>query len=143
VGFHRNAPGFIDKFDLLKAEILYKELSYKIVGIAMTVHRKLGLGFKEAVYKDALAFAFDKQDILYSREKSYRIFYDGVALAHRYVADFIIDEKIILEIKSSSGIHPEFITQTLNYLKASGLRLGIIICFGGTSLVYKRVIAPS
>lgn len=121
-------------------EILFKEESYKIIGACFEVHKILGHGFKEAVYKDALEVEFHKLSIPFEREKSYNIFYKEQKLKHFFIADFIAYDSIILEIKIGSYIGDPCLKQTLNYLKASGLKLGIIISFGQSSLEYQRVV---
>ncbi|MDB5118535.1 MAG: NADH:ubiquinone oxidoreductase [Mucilaginibacter sp.] len=122
------------------ADILFKEESYKIVGACFEVHKVLGHGFKEVVYKDALEMELSKTNIPFTREKPYTIFYKEQKLKHSFIADFIIYDTIILEIKIGSYIGDPYIKQTLNYLKASGLRLGMVINFGVPSLEYQRVI---
>ena len=106
----------------------------------MEVHTNLGMGFKEAVYKDALEIEFRSQSVPFVREKQFKIEYKGFILPHKYYADFIVFNSIILEIKSTSFIMDTFIAQTINYLKASGIKLGIIVNFGEKSLTYKRVV---
>lgn len=122
------------------SDIFYKEESYKIVGICMEVHNQLGMGFKEAVYKDALEVEFKNAQIPFIREKQFKIEYKGILLPHKYFADFIVFDVILLEVKSTSLIVNSFVAQTINYLKASGMRLGIIANFGENSFTYKRVI---
>ncbi len=122
------------------AEILFKEESYKIIGACFEVHRILGHGFKEAVYKDALELELNRLEIPFVREKPYTIIYKEQKLKHYFVADFVLYDTIILEIKIGSYIGDSYIKQTLNYLKASGLRLGIVINFGKSSLESQRVI---
>ena len=121
-------------------DILFKEESYKIVGACFEVHNILGHGFKEAVYKDALELEFQKVDVPYQREKAYTMFYKEQKLKHYFIADFVVYDSIILEIKIGNYIGDPYLKQTLNYLKASGLRLGMIINFGKPSLEYQRVI---
>jgi GxxExxY protein len=121
-------------------DILFKEESYKIIGACFEAHKILGHGFKEAVYKDALEMEFTKIEVPFQREKPYNIFYKEQKLKHYFIADFIVYENIILEIKIGNYIGDPYIKQTLNYLKASGLRLGMIINFGKPSLEYQRVI---
>jgi len=106
----------------------------------MEVHNNLGMGFKEAVYKDALEIEFKSREIPFTREKQYKIEYKGIVLPHKYYADFIIYDSIILEVKSTAFIVDNFIAQTINYLKASGIKLGIIANFGEKSFAYKRVV---
>ncbi|WP_295792555.1 GxxExxY protein [Mucilaginibacter sp.] len=122
------------------AEILFKEESYKIIGACFEVHKILGHGFKEAVYKDALELELMRLEIPFVREKLYTIIYKEQKLKHYFVADFVLYDTIILEIKIGSYIGDSYIKQTLNYLKASGLRLGIVINFGKSSLESQRVI---
>ena len=121
-------------------ELLFKEESYKIIGICMDVHSTLGMGFKEAIYKDALEIEFKRNNISYEKEKQYKIEYKGIILPHKYYADFVLFDSIILEVKSASVIVDSFIAQTINYLKASRITLGIIVNFGEKSLTYKRIV---
>lgn len=121
-------------------EILFKEESYKIIGACFEVHKILGHGFKEAVYKDALEVELIKLEIPFIREKPFTITYKEQKLKHYFVADFVIYDTIILEIKIGNYIGDPYIKQTLNYLKASGLKLGVVINFGTPSLEYQRVL---
>ncbi len=120
--------------------IILKEESYQLIGICMEIHRELGMGFKEIVYKDALEYELKLKKINFIREKEFKIQYKDIILPHRYYADFIIDDSIILEVKASYMIVNNFVTQTINYLKASGLQLGIIANFGEASFKSKRVV---
>jgi len=106
----------------------------------MEVHNNLGKGFLEIVYKDALEYEFRKNNIPFEREKEYVVNYKDIILPHKFFADFVVLDKIILEVKGMSGIADGFIAQTLNYLKVSGLKLGLIVNFGELSLQYKRVV---
>ncbi len=121
-------------------DIILKEESYQLIGICMEIHRELGMGFKEIVYKDALEYEFKSSKINFIREKEFKIQYKDIILPHRYYADFIIHDSIILEVKASCMIVNNFVTQTINYLKASGLQLGIIANFGEKSFTSKRVV---
>ena len=121
-------------------ELLYKEESYKVIGACMEVHKELGKGFNEVVYGDALEIEFKKQNIDYSREKKFNITYKSSVLPHFYVADFVIGDKIILEIKAIKSLESGHIKQTLNYLATSKLKLGLLVNFGEDSLNYKRII---
>jgi len=106
----------------------------------MEIHRQLGMGFKEVVYKDALEIELREAGIVFEREKQYKIEYKGKVLRHKYCADFVAYDSIILEVKSTPVIMNSFIAQTINYLKASGLQLGIIANFGEKSFTSKRVV---
>ena len=122
------------------SDIILKDESYKIIGACMEVHRELGFGFKEIIYKDALEIEFKSLEIPYQREKLYKIEYKGKILPRRYPADFVIYDSIILEVKAMPMIINNFVLQTRNYLKASGIRLGIIANFGERSFKSKRVV---
>ena len=121
-------------------ELLYKNESFKIVGFCMEVHRILGNGLLEIVYKDALEYELKQNKIFYTREKEYCIDYKGIILPHKFYADFVVYDNIILEVKSLNEISKEHIAQTINYIKLSKGRLGIIVNFGATELQYKRII---
>lgn len=121
-------------------KLIYKEESYKIIGICMEVHKVLGKGHGEIIYKDALEYEFELAGIPYSREKQYKIDYKDIILPHRYSADFAVYEKIILEVKAIETLTSSNIKQTLNYLAASKLKLGLLVNFGEDSLAYKRVV---
>jgi GxxExxY protein len=121
-------------------DLIYKEEAYNIIGICMDVHKNLGKGFKEIVYKDAIEHECKTKNYSYEREKKYDIHYKGIILPHKFYADFIVFDKIVPEIKSGGGIADEFVAQTLNYLAASKLKLGLIVNFGKGSLEYKRLV---
>lgn len=117
-----------------------REETYKIIGLAMEVHRIIGKGFLEVVYKDALEIEFTDNSIFYERERPYSIEYKGRLLKRKYNADFVVYENLILEVKAQSGIYDEDVKQTINYLACSKSTLGLIINFGEDSLKFKRVI---
>jgi len=121
-------------------EYLYSDQSYKIIGVCMEVHNNLGAGFLEIVYKDAIEYEFERRDIPYEREKEYIVNYKDIVLPHKFFADFVVFDKIILEVKCMNGISDEHIAQTLNYLKVSGNRLGLLVNFGKEKLETKRII---
>ena len=118
---------------------LQKE-SYQIIGICMEVHRILGKGLLEIVYKDAIEYEFKTKEIPYEREKKYEVEYKGIFLPHYFFADFVVFDKIILEIKAQKGIVDEDISWVINYLAISKCPLGLIVNFGENSLITKRVI---
>ena len=121
-------------------DILYKDEAYKIIGAAMRVHSILGCGFLEQVYQEALEIEFEKQHIPFQREVSLAISYDGKILKKQYVADFTCYDKIIVELKALNSLESGHEAQVLNYLKATGLKLGLLINFGEKTLKYKRII---
>jgi GxxExxY protein len=122
------------------SELILKDEAYKIIGICMEIHNHLGAGFLEIVYKDALELEFRRADIPYEREKEYSVNYKGVTLPHRFYADFVVFDQIILEVKGMAGIADAFIAQALNYLKVSGNRLALIVNFGEEKLSSRRVV---
>ena len=123
-----------------KDKFLYKYETYMLIGIAMEIHNILGKGFLEIVYKDAFEHELKRRNISYTREKEYQIQYKEIVLPHLFYADFVIDDKIILEIKSNGGIIEQHTAQVLNYLAISKLRVGLIINFHESSLQQKRII---
>jgi len=114
--------------------------TYAIIGAAMEVHRRLGLGFLEAVYHEALAIEFTERNVPYVREVDLRIEYRGQTLACGYRADFICFGAIIVELKPMRALTVIEHAQVLNYLKATGLRRGLLINFGTGSLEHKRFV---
>jgi len=121
-------------------DIIYKTESYKIIGICMEVHNNLGPGFLEIVYKDALEYEFRRAGIPFNREKEYAVNYKGTILPHKFYADFIAFDKIILEVKAVSEINDKYIAQSINYLSVSGCKLSLIVNFGEMQLSYKRIV---
>ena len=122
-------------------KLIQKAETYQIIGICMEVHRELGFGFAEIVYKDALEIEAGIGEIPIHREKRYDIVYKGNKLKHKYFADFVMFGNIIVEIKASrEGIADEHIAQILNYMKVSGCGVGLIINFGKRSLEHKRLV---
>ena len=122
------------------SEIIFKEESFQIVGILFEVHNNLGGGFSEIVYKDALEYEFKNLNIPFEREKEYVVKYKDTILNHKFYADFVLFDKIILELKSCEKIDPKYISQCINYLKVSSNKLAILANFNNKSLEYKRII---
>lgn len=126
---------------LIMTKLLYKKDVYDIVGVCMNIYNVLGYGFLEIVYKDVMEIEFLENKILYIREKEFPIIYNEIKLKRTFFADFLLLDKIIVEVKANGeGISTEVISQTINYLKASGCRVGLIINFGKNRLEYKRVV---
>ena len=121
-------------------DLIYKEEVYNIIGVCMEVHRELGKGFSEIVYKDAIEYECKQKQYFYDREEEFIVHYKDIILPHKYFADFVVFGTVILEVKSCEGIVKEHIGQTLNYLAASKLKVGLIVNFGKNSLEYKRII---
>ena len=121
-------------------DLLYKQESYEIIGACMEVHKELGPGFLEPVYQEALCYELRARDIPFEKEKALRVNYKGTVLEKTYVPDFVCFEKIILELKALKELMPEHESQVLNYLKATGYKLGLLVNFGAGSLSYKRLV---
>ncbi|MCL9805688.1 GxxExxY protein [Flavobacterium amniphilum] len=121
-------------------DYLYKEESYSIIGILFEVHKQLGKGFSEIVYKDAIEYELNNRNILFEREKEFAVKYKDIVLKHKFYADFVIDDKIILEVKTVECFNASHYNQCLNYLKISGHQLAILANFNLISLEYKRII---
>lgn len=123
-----------------KDDFPLKAETYKIIGLAMEVHKTLGKGFLEIVYKDSLELEFSWAKVPYTREKSFVIDYKGIILKRFYNADFVLYDKIIVEVKSQSLIIDANYKQAINYLAVSNLKVGLILNFGEDSLTFHRVI---
>ena len=106
----------------------------------MEIHRELGKGHDEIIYKDALVVELGRASIPFIREKNYEIKYKGVLLPHYYYADFVIWDKILFEAKAVERLADGHVKQVLNYLAASKLRLGLLVNFGADSLEWKRIV---
>jgi len=121
-------------------ELLYKEESYKIIGAAMEVHKELGAGFLESVYQEAFELELQSRSIPFEREPLLNIYYKGKKMKKGYAADFVCYGKIVVELKALSTLSTDHQAQVLNYLKTSGLNLGLLLNFGYKSLQYKRLV---
>lgn len=120
--------------------LLYKDECYSIIGACMTVHRKLGAGFLESVYSEALSKEFKKCKIPFEKEKKLELYYDGQKLNKYFKADFLCYDSIILEIKSKNRLIKIDEQQTINYLKTTNCEVGLLVNFGESSLKYKRFV---
>ena len=124
---------------MAESDLLYHELTREIIGAAMEVHRVLGAGFIESVYEESLAIEFDLRKIPYERQRPIDVIYKG-RIAKQFVCDFIVYDKIIVELKAIRTITDIEKAQVLNYLKGTGLNLGLLLNFGASSLEHKRLI---
>ena len=114
--------------------------TYQIIGAALEVHRHLGGGFLEVVYGDALEIEFQERGIPYQREKELQIYYKDRVLPHYYKADFICFDSIVVELKAVENLTVESQAQVLNYLAATGCKVGLLLNFGRRSLEKKRFV---
>ena len=120
-------------------ELLYKELTFAIIGAAMEVHKILGPGFLEAVYQSALAHELTLRGVPFEQQVRLPVSYKDV-LVGEYTADFMIDGKLIVEIKAVSNFNSQHQAQAMHYLAATGYRLALLLNFGTGSLEHRRVI---
>lgn len=122
-------------------ELLFKEESYLIIGACFEVCKEKGNGFVEPVYQECLELEFGMQKIPFSAQSTLRLTYKGAELKQRYIPDFLCYDKIIVELKAVKQLTDEHRAQVLNYLKATGLRLGLLVNFGHYPKVeYERII---
>jgi len=117
------------------------ELTSRIIGCCMEVHRYLGNGFQEVIYQRALAIEFNRQNINFSREHEMDIFYKNENKGTRRV-DFFVEGKVMLELKALIHLEDVHLAQAINYLEAYGLGIGLLVNFGAKSLEFKRVMKP-
>jgi GxxExxY protein len=118
------------------------DLTGKIIGCAMEVHRTLGNGFQEVIYQRAIAIEMTEQGLSFSREHEMDIFYKGEKIGLRRV-DFFVENNIMLELKAIIQLDDVHLAQAINYLEASKKQVGLLINFGSISLQFKRVMKPN
>lgn len=122
------------------AKLILKDEVFAIVGAAMEVHREKGCGFAEPVYQECMEIEFADQKIPVEAQKEVAIFYRGRRLKKTYLADFVAYDKIIVELKALDKLTSREESQVINYLKSSGLEVGVLINFGAPSLEWKRIV---
>ena len=120
-------------------EYKYKDLTHKIIGCAMAVHNTMGNGFQEVIYQRALAIELAQAGLDFQRELAMPIFYKEQQIGTRRV-DFLVENKIMVELKAITQLEKVHLAQALNYLEAYKLEIGLLINFGNTSLQFKRII---
>ncbi|MCI0751510.1 MAG: GxxExxY protein [Flammeovirgaceae bacterium] len=123
---------------MIDEQYKYSSITEKIIGCSMKVHSALGNGFQEVIYQRSLAVELEKQNLAYAREVEMPIFYEGVDVGTRRV-DFLIDEKILVEIKAVAQLENVHLAQALNYLEAFKLEIGLLINFGATKIQFRRL----
>jgi len=120
-------------------ELIHKELAYKIVGCAMEVHKTLGPGFLESVYEEALKLEMGTKGIIFESQKEYPVIYMGQEIK-KFYCDLVVENKIIVELKAVKKLGDIERAQVINYLKVTGLQLGILMNFGEKSLISERLV---
>jgi len=124
---------------LSEGDFLYKDLTREIIGAAMEVHTTLGCGFLESVYEESLAVEFGLRNIQFERQKPLDVFYKEEHVK-QFICDFLVAGTVMVELKAVKELTEAQKAQVLNYLKATNLKLGLLLNFGANSLQYKRVI---
>ena len=117
----------------------FDDLTFAINGCAMDVLNKVGHGFHEKIYENAMAVAFRKRNITFSRQHKFDVHYEGECVG-QFIPDFLVNNSVIVELKTIDKITSNEVGQVMNYLKASGLNLGIILNFKYSKLEWKRVV---
>ncbi len=125
---------------ILEESYLFQKECSEIIASAFAVHNELGKGFLEAVYQEALAIEFSEKNIPFLKEEKINVFYKNQKLTKYYIADFVCYNEILIEIKALDAISSDNISQMLNYIKATGFDLGLIINFGASKVQIKRII---
>jgi GxxExxY protein len=125
---------------LRMSDLIFKDEVFAIVGAAMEVHKQLGCGFAEPVYQECLEIEYVERKIVAAPQKELPVFYKGRQLKKSYLADFLVYGQIIVEIKALDQLTSREDAQVINYLKASGFELGVLINFGARSLEWKRLV---
>ncbi|MBI4037607.1 GxxExxY protein [Candidatus Curtissbacteria bacterium] len=120
-------------------KVIYKELSYKLVGVLFNVHKKLGGKYQEKYYQRAVEKALNSEEISFKKELSVDLKFKGEKIG-KYFLDFLVEDKVVLELKATPFFHPDDFRQILGYLKAKRLKLGILANFRGRKLTYKRIL---
>jgi GxxExxY protein len=123
-------------------KFIHKELSYKIVGVLFNVYNDLGYGYQEKYYEKAISVYLENDNILYNQQAAFKITVKGEIIG-RYFIDFIIENKIVLEIKKGNYFSKRNINQVKGYLKATGLKLAILANFTPSGVKYHRVLNPT
>lgn len=116
------------------------KISERVIGCAFAVSNGLGAGFLEVVYHNALAVEFERRGVVFDSQKPLSVQYRG-AVVGEYIADFVVDERLIVEIKALTALHVQHEAQLMNYLKASGLSAGLLLNFGAPRLGVRRMVA--
>ncbi|MBM4275244.1 MAG: GxxExxY protein [Deltaproteobacteria bacterium] len=114
--------------------------TYNIIGAAMEVHRHLGAGFLEQVYHEALALEFERREVPFKREVELPVFYKGEKLGASYRVDSLCFDSVLVELKALSRLSGVEDSQVINYLKATGHEIGLLLTFGASSLEYRRFV---
>lgn len=120
-------------------KFIHGELTYTLIGAAMEVHQQLGPGLLESVYQKALAYELQQRHVLFVEQQHLPVWYKQIVVGD-FIADFVVEQSLIIEIKAIDKLHPNHIAQTLNYLAITRLNIALLLNFGSISLQYKRLV---
>ena len=120
-------------------EIIHKELSYRIIGIAFEIYNHLGYGYRETYYHRAIRIELQKHNIAFEHEKEIPLYYKGDKIGKTFL-DFVIEGKIVLEIKVANTMKQKDVAQVLEYLRSSGIQLGIVVWITKQGVYYRRLV---
>ena len=125
-----------------KEKLVYPELSYKLIGLAFKVYNQLGYGYQEKYYQRAYKRELEKESIKFEKEREVKINYDGECIG-KYFLDFIVENKVVIELKVATEFRYKYIRQVLEYLSETNKKLAIIIYFAKEGVRYRRIINPN
>lgn len=124
---------------MIKQEFKHSDITERIIGVAMKVHQRMRNGYPELIYSKCLKIEFDRSFLLYKSEMELPVFYDGIEVGKRRV-DFLVENKVVVEIKAVTELNDAHLAQGLNYLEGLNLEIGLLLNFGSKSLEIKRLI---
>jgi len=127
----------------MDSKLLFKDETYQVIGACIKVHKNLGKGFEDCVYKEAIAHELSKAEVPFEKQKQLSIYYNGNKLNSHFVADFVCFDKIIVEIKSLNILDPVIKKQTINYLRSTNFEVSLLVNFGENKLTWERFINTS
>ena len=123
----------------MEGKVIYKELSYIIMGVLFEVDNELGFGYREKIYENAIAETFNRKKIGYRRQASYQVLFKGKEVGRHYL-DFIVEDKVVLEIKRGNYMSPRSIKQVIGYLKVTNMKLAILASFTINGVKFHRLL---
>ncbi len=122
------------------SKLLYEDLTYKIIGAAKEVYKELGFGYLESVYEDALCYELSLININYQRQVELDVYYKNVVFEHRFRADLLVENRVLVENKAVKQITVQDEAQLINYLKTTRLRVGLLFNFGAEKFeMFRRI----
>ena len=124
----------------METKLVLEKETYLLIGACLKVHKKLGNGFSEAIYQEALVKELEKAGVPFEQHKKLDVYYEGLKLNNFFTADFVCFEKIIIEVRSIQYLHESVKRQLINCLRSTNLEVGLLVNFGENSLTWQRFI---